>query len=553
MKTNILSLLAIAGLLTFAGCANDDTANKQDDQEPGTKGLTSFVEEDNTTRTTAEYDGSGLNFYWTEDDRLWVNTGTTLAPVLTQDSKNNINSTLVNNPTNSSAVKRVNKAKFWFAGTYTANSYPVRYTGKHGQKDKVFINYSQSQTIPNDASHIGEDGDCGVATATKPVGGTAYHFTLDHKAAYATFIPYTSESLLANAKIQKIRVWASKPIWGIFNFDDNGIDLSSRPTAIWQQQIELVVNDFPLPAVATPSVNAATMVLAPGTYSKLYVEYTLNVPDAGITGTVVKKYTNVTFTAGKNKKISQDLQVPHYSGKEYYMWDAAVGQHYWAGYESNQPTTNGAHDEHYPKINTDPRWYNATAVYPTLASRSCAGCPNVNESFWYTYLSPLYQNWMRWDNILWATMGHLYNGGLWIKKQSAIAAGAGKSIADLKSADPDGIDQTTASNHKSYGTGFNPGRPDYPEIDNYFYLPALGYYENGTLHDVGSYGLYWITSLVPGPGYGTLPAYHLCFSAPTGGAGPIEVRYDNPKFNIDAVAGRLWSSSNEDLYRPNGL
>ena len=63
MKTNILSLLAIAGLLTFAGCANDDTANKDNEQEPGTEGLTSFVEENNATRTTAEYDNGGLNFF----------------------------------------------------------------------------------------------------------------------------------------------------------------------------------------------------------------------------------------------------------------------------------------------------------------------------------------------------------------------------------------------------------------------------------------------------------------------------------------------------------
>ena len=83
MKTNILSLLAIAGLLTFAGCASDDTTNKPKEQEPGTEGLTSFVEEDNATRTTGEYDGSGLNFYWTASDRLWVNNGGTL----TQDSK----------------------------------------------------------------------------------------------------------------------------------------------------------------------------------------------------------------------------------------------------------------------------------------------------------------------------------------------------------------------------------------------------------------------------------------------------------------------------------
>ena len=190
MKTNILSLLAIAGLITFAGCASDDTANKQNEQELGTEGLTSFVEEDNTTRTTGEYDGSGLNFYWTAGDRLWVNTGTATSPVLKQDSKNNISDLLVANPAIPTGVKRAAKAKFWFAGTYTASSYPVRYTGKNGAKDKVTIKSYQMQDIPNDASHIGKDGDCGIAQAQKQSDGR-YHFTLDHKAAYITFMPYT--------------------------------------------------------------------------------------------------------------------------------------------------------------------------------------------------------------------------------------------------------------------------------------------------------------------------------------------------------------------------
>ena len=229
MKTNILSLLALAGLITFAGCANDDTANKPNEQEPGTEGLTSFVEEAPATRTTGEYDGSGLNFYWTEGDRLWVNTGTALAPILTQDSKNNINSKLEPHPTMpTTAVKRVAKAKFWFAGTFTAPSYPVRYTGKNGVSNKVKIKAAQIQTVPNDASHIGEDGDCGVATATKPTGGSKYHFTLDHKAAYLTFMPHSSQGAVSQAIITQIKVTADKAICGQFDFNDNGIDINSR-------------------------------------------------------------------------------------------------------------------------------------------------------------------------------------------------------------------------------------------------------------------------------------------------------------------------------------
>ena len=342
MKTNILSLLALAGLLTFAGCASDDTTNNNNDQEPGTEGLTSFVEEENATRTTGEYDGSGLNFFWTAGDRLWVNTGTTTSPVLTQDSQNNINSTLVNNPTNPSAVKRVDKAKFWFAGTFTASSYPVRYTGKNGAKDKVTIKAAQTQSIPNDASHIGEDGDCGVATATKPVGGDKYHFTLDHKAAYATFLPFNSPGEIKGANITKIKVSANEAIAGTYNFNDNGLDLTS-PTNT-SNSIEFTLNDFSLPKASTATANAATMVIAPGTYTNFTVEYTLNDPVTNVTGTITKTYPSVTFTAGRNKKVKTDLQVPVYGQDIYYMWDAVVGQYYWYGHLDS----DGKPDGNYP-------------------------------------------------------------------------------------------------------------------------------------------------------------------------------------------------------------
>lgn len=254
MKTKILSLLAIAGLLFFTGCASEDTANKQNEQEPGTEGLTSFVEEAPATRTTAEYDGSGLNFYWTAGDRLWVNNGT-----LIQDTRNNIASKLENNPANSSAVQRAAKANFWFNGTFTASSYPVRYTGKNGTKDKVTIKAAQSQTIPNDASHIGEDGDCGIATATKPIGGVQYFFTLDHKAAYITFLPYNAPGAIEGAKITKIKVSANEAIAGTYTIDDAGTLTSPSSTST---SIELTLNNnFSLPKASYAAINAATMVI----------------------------------------------------------------------------------------------------------------------------------------------------------------------------------------------------------------------------------------------------------------------------------------------------
>ena len=521
MKTNILSLLAIAGLLTFAGCANDDTTNNNNDQEPGTEGLTSFVEEDQATRTTGEYDGSGLNFYWTAGDRLWGNTGTTTTPVLTQDSKNNINSTLVNNPTNSSAVKRVDKAKFYFAGTFTASSYPVRYTGKNGAKDKVTIKAAQSQSIPNDASHIGEDGDFGVATATKPVGSGKYHFTLDHKAAYITFMPYTTQSWGPNAVIQKIRIFTgntSDALAGTFDLADDGTLSNPASTS---NSVELDVRGgvwnggLSIPSTVTYATNAVTMVVNPGTYSNVSIEYTLHDPTTHIFGTITKTYPSVTFAAGRNKKVKTDLQVTEYPSDDYYSWDALDNHHFWYNHTADQPTVNNTSNSNYPQNNSDSRWYNEVQGYSggstaVKASRSCKDCPNVNEFFWYAhkdYGDP------HWDaETLWATMGHLYKGGMWFKKKAAIGSSFNPNQA------PDGTDYTKSTSDVSFNYYSAYGK-NVPNIateplsnpSDYFYLPALGTYGGGgTLGSVGYAGYYWLST--PTPWY-TTHAYRLYFDS----------------------------------------
>ena len=538
MKTNILSLLALAGLITFAGCANDDTANKQTEQEPETEGLTSFVEEDRATRTTGEYDGSGLNFYWTAGDRLWVNNGT-----LIQDSKNNINSKLENNPTNPTAVKRVAKAKFWFSGTYTASSYPVRYTGKNGTADKVTIKASQSQSIPNDASHIGEDGDCGVAQAQKQSDGK-YHFTLDHKAAYITFMPYTNQNAVAKAKIQKIRVYTSNTsdaLAGTFDLADDGT--LSNPTST-SNSVELDVNEgiwnggFSIPNTPTYTTNGVTMVVNPGTYSNVSIEYTLYAPVTHAVGTITKTYPSVTFTAGRNKKVKTNLQVPVYPYDVYYMWDAQ--QQYWYGHESSQPKTEnpGApSDNSWPQSKAaDPdRWYNevqgytdptgtAPAVLPTTSR--CQACPNINELCWYVQ-----EGDPHWDKELWATMDYLYTGGIWLRKQSVIAAAQSpsKTVADLKAAAPNGIDYTRSTNQPSYSnSSISSGKPS--NLNDYFYLPALGYYYiGGALNGVGIYAYYWSSTPYPSS---TNNAYILDFTS-----SEVKVNHISREYGF-----RLWTA-----------
>ena len=205
------------------------------------------------------------------------------------------------------------------------------------------------------------------------------------------------------------------------------------------------------------------------------------------------------------------------------MWDAAVGQHYWKGYEwdgpnPQQPTVNVTDNDNYPKNNTDPRWYNEvpkaysdpTKTAPfDVATRSCINAPNVNEAAWYVHAGDPH-----WDeNRLWATMGHLYAGGVWFKKQRVIAAELGKSISDLKKCPDSGYDGRTMT--IPYYWGGTPSKDKLWNTDNYFFLAVRGDYSAGQFNGGGTVGCYWLSTPAPSsfqPGATTL-AYYLQISS----------------------------------------
>ncbi len=510
MKTNVLSLLAFAGALVLMSACASEEANKQEPeqkQEPGTEGLTAFVV-DEGTRTTADYDGSGLNFYWTAGDDLWVNNNTALPAVVSKNSTNNIGTLLAPKPAND---KKTPTAKFYFAGNFTAPNYTVRYTGKNSPSgSKVTIKAQQHQTVVNSATHLGESGDCGIATATK--SGGKYNFTLDHKAAYLTFMPYTSQGVVSQAIVTQIKVTADKAICGQFDFNDNGINLTSRPApSAANRSITLTLNTtaantgFPIHTGSAPDYtkNSAVMVLAPGTYSTFTVEYTLRDNTTQKSGTITKTYNNLTLNAGKNRRVAADLQVKDYSPwfNDIYQWDAKAP--YWDGVTLPDVIQNNINYNSYgtPSANSHHSTVSTDGIID--ASNSCKGLPNVNEMLYYVYYgNPHYDN-----STLYAYKGHLYTGGLWLKKLSVI-------YNDLKAAHHSQPSSQAAMKEKFYfyfspfsqmevdyrtATSFNNiGRVPTAGIptptSDYFYLPALGVFITGTLYGAGSYGDYWTSS-----------------------------------------------------------
>mgnify|MGYP000942657777 CR=1 FL=1 len=496
MKINkFTSLFATCLLMGLTACSNDnisdaDSGNSAKDKD--LTGKTSFsITSEAKTRTSGVYD-SGVDFYWTTNDNIWVNSGSTTSPTLTASSSNNITSTTAS-------------AKFYFDGTYTAASYPVRYTGNASSSgNTVTIATSQNQDVANNATQLGTVGDCGVGTATRQTDGS-YEFTLSHKASYITFMPYYSkEELDASAVVTQIKVEAAddEKLAGTFNFSDSGLGAANSSS----NSVTLTLNGassttgFPIPTTATASKNAAIMVVAPGTYSTFKVTYTLYDSVTGTESTISYTYRNINCTPGKNQKISTDLGMATYTSRkaDYYMWDAK--SNYWDGFETSQPLLNNAANTNYAKSSADSRWYNTAFTFKvrTKAINSCKDEPTFEGLTWYISAgSPQLD-----DKTLWVFANHLYVGGIWLKKQSKISNFSSE-------VNYSGTNTWDSGKDIEFSVAIS-GKPESSVRSDYFYLPALGQYKYGKLIDLGKKGYYWASTPNPvnnGPesaGYGNV-------------------------------------------------
>ena len=508
--TRLASLAVVCGLtLAFASCANEDLA-QNGKTTTDDKSLTAFCTGEPATRTTMEADGK---FYWEAGDKIWVK----------DDSGNWKQSS--NSPTGKTA-----SFKFLMPGKYTAkSSYEVYYPGKNGNQNQVTISANQTQTEPNTTAHFGTSGDCGIAKATRNATSHEFEFALDHKAAYLVFKPYTSNDVLKYCYLTKIEVTSDNDITDTYTLDPTAETNTGALTGTGNgKKIELITkgnsgstyqNGFPLTNTsASLTTNGAYMVIKPGTHT-LRIRYWVKDVASGVEGTITKIIPSHTFAKNEYVNMEADLQIKNYDGDKYYMWDAQ--QNYWSGHEWNsaapwQPTLmSQPRNQNYPQSNTDPRYYNES--YPgwnvsnPATHTPCKNLPNTNELSWYgKYGDP------RWDaDELWTTMGHLYKGGMWLKKKSALLAEGNynteKSI--------DGSDWRRSGN-ASTGWPVSNTLPSVADAGNYFYLPALGSYRSGKLDYVGSSGMYWSSNATPwAPSY----AYYLKFSS-TGG---VSIDYDN--------------------------
>ena len=519
MKTKLfISFVAFAAAsVLMSGCSNEETTATTTDQltaftggivtevpmervqigTPGGSTLAPSV----TTRTSmnrGEIKGDG-SFLWEPNDVIYVeDDGGKL-----YKSQNKITETKA-------------RVDFSVYGSYGGKSqYDVYYCGTNsgvGER-KVVIADKQTQVAFNNTKHFGAVGDCGVATAEKTTvsGKSGYRFDLEHKASYLCFLPYMPIKVQrANFRIQRIEITSDNNIAGTYDLTQSGLSATGTNES---KTITLDVGTDGLllanQTAETPNIdNSLYVVIAPGTHA-LKVKYT--VLDAKNTVmTITKSYKSHNFGANKICDIPINLGIRHYSGRNYYMWDASQNywfDHEWDATEPWQPTTEDASNDSYPKSKTgdSSRWYNdGSGVLEASVNPLFTKLPNANEMVWYVLKGGAY-----WDNtIRWEAFGEIHTGGIWLKKLSVIAQENGKVLADLKQADPNGKDLRVSTEY--YQTPSNSGKPADSKIGNYFFLPALGHYSNGKLYGLGSLGYYWSSSTYPGRNSG---AYYLLFDS----------------------------------------
>ena len=509
--SQLKSLAVVFGIaLTFASCAKEDVAqnpsNKEGDND---KNLTTFVAGDEAkTRTSLDYNSS--DFSWEAGDYIYVK------------DDDGIMRKSTNAPT-----QKVASFRYRVPGKFGASaSYKVYYLGKNSNGSQVTISANQTQTAPNNTEHFGTAGDYGTATATGAVGGSIFSFQLEHQPAYLVFQPYTSNTILQSCYLTKVEVSSDNDIAETYsiNTTTGALDASA---GTGRKQIVLTTsgsstnpNGFPLTSnTADVTTNGAYMVIKPGTHT-LRVRYWVKDNATGTEGTITKTLPATAYASNTYYDMTANLNVRNYDGDKYYMWDAQ--EQYWKGHEWNlggsQPTLmSQSASSDYPQNNgdTNNRWYNESypgyGVSNPATHSSCKDLPNANEMSWYCmYGEP------RWDaDELWTTMGHLYKGGMWFKKKSVLQAE--HHYDTEKSADNTTDLRTTWKNYNNNSSSINSGVPSAADAGNYFYLPALGYYNSGQLYSVGLIGDYWSSSAYP---WLSNSAYNLYFNS-----GGVRVNY----------------------------
>ena len=459
----------------------------------------------------------------------------------------------------------------WSLYNYNQNTdteeYKIRYGrlwNNGGAQDKwgVYMQYNQEQPVPGKATRLRYYGD--YATATAFDNGLYYEFTLKHHSAFITFMPYAdagkSHDVLTKCKLLAVRIRADEDLVNPSSFpvDDNGF---LPVTSAWPYHgngykwayVSCVKdwNDFGneakrpietdcaynIPATkALAAKNGAIMVVRPGTYHNVKIDYLVWEPEVDNYVVFTKEEAELTLNPGLNKPIYSKLKCKDYTDdffNSYHMWGAKST--YWdatfqkpAGYKWNADGYKMPGSTPYyllPAVSQDRYYNNVTSSDATQPVDAPVGsldynAPTANMYWWYIkYGDP------RIDTEPFTYDGHLFGCRLWFLKASMISSIKGISVPDMsKKIEGGGSVQKTSTSYSAALQIYNQNNrwETLPEAQRgyYFYVLPLGGYYQGDITKITNHkaaynnsekyagGYYWSSTATNNADY----AWYLSFN-----------------------------------------
>lgn len=212
------------------------------------------------------------------------------------------------------------------------------------------------------------------------------------------------------------------------------------------------------------------MVIQPGMHT-LHIRYWIKDKVTGLSGSITKVLPAFNYKGNYYYDLAANFDTRVYSGRNYYAVDAKQNlwyEHEWDSADPWQPTALGELPHtpagSYPSMETFPNYSSDAAQTPLFTD---SRFPTLNGIAWY-----IKKGDPRWDSDeIWVTMGHIYKGGIWLKKKNNIS---GFSNTEA----PDGLGDLRNYNSIPYpatlpevvNNTFNSGIPQLNEIDQYFYF-----------------------------------------------------------------------------------
>ena len=325
------------------------------------------------------------------------------------------------------------------------------------------IKAEQTQTLPNDATHIGTDGDCGNAMATK--NGVLYNFDLNHRASYLVLAP--RRAMKNDVKLQKVEITTSGSdnLCGTYTFSENTMSLKDETVTSAGKTVTLTIDSWLVPCIDPFPFSADTfdgirsfIVIQPGTHALTFKYY---VTVAGVPRTITKEVASREFVAGAYTKVNHVLT------------DAPSTMNFRNGYVYAMHTADSEYLDTWETLH-DTFWdwhlfYDYDLFYGKLQNDPWKDLPNVNEMYWYVVNGDPH-----WDETtVWTPDGGKSEktGGVWFLKKSAILA-AGKTFDS--NIGKDGLDLRIEWKDVGYYWHYDItiGKP--ADTTDYFFLPFTG-------------------------------------------------------------------------------